>query len=159
AVSISVIIWKGTEHLFQLFRGGVCPRVVVATARGPGVDVVRPDLAVMEAIPALLKPFDAALLNRVPIRCLSHRDVVLSRCRRSCGEVPERSNGAVSKTVVPLAGDRGFESLPLRHSVCLTSEFRDRRAKSPAFGRACARDRDRRTGRSGTSRLALGVFL
>ena len=31
-----------------------------------------------------------------------------------CGEVPERSNGAVSKTVVPLAGDRGFESLPLR---------------------------------------------
>ena len=33
-----------------------------------------------------------------------------------CGEVPERSNGAVSKTVVPLTGDRGFESLPLRHS-------------------------------------------
>jgi hypothetical protein len=31
------------------------------------------------------------------------------------GEVPERSNGAVSKTVVPFAGDRGFESLPLRH--------------------------------------------
>ena len=31
-----------------------------------------------------------------------------------CGEVPERSNGAVSKTVVPLTGDRGFESLPLR---------------------------------------------
>ena len=30
------------------------------------------------------------------------------------GEVPERSNGAVSKTVVLLAGDRGFESLPLR---------------------------------------------
>ena len=38
----------------------------------------------------------------------------LSRCRRLQGEVPERSNGAVSKTVVPLAGDRGFESLPLR---------------------------------------------
>src|SRR4051794_19695936 len=33
---------------------------------------------------------------------------------RSHGEVPERSNGAVSKTVVLLAGDRGFESLPLR---------------------------------------------
>jgi hypothetical protein len=32
-----------------------------------------------------------------------------------CGEVPERSNGTVSKTVVPLTGDRGFESLPLRH--------------------------------------------
>jgi hypothetical protein len=31
--------------------------------------------------------------------------------------VPERSNGAVSKTVVPLAGDRGFESLPLRQSL------------------------------------------
>jgi hypothetical protein len=30
--------------------------------------------------------------------------------------VPERSIGAVSKTVVLLAGDRGFESLPLRHS-------------------------------------------
>ena len=40
---------------------------------------------------------------------------VLSPCRRSDGEVPERSNGAVSKTVVLLAGDRGFESLPLRH--------------------------------------------
>ena len=39
---------------------------------------------------------------------------VLSPCRRSDGEVPERSIGAVSKTVVPLAGDRGFESLPLR---------------------------------------------
>ena len=52
---------------------------------------------------------------RVPIRCLSHRDGVLSHCYRSCGEVPERSNGAVSKTVVPLTGDRGFESLPLRH--------------------------------------------
>src|SRR4051794_23679259 len=36
---------------------------------------------------------------------------------RSHGEVPERSNGAVSKTVVLLAGDRGFESLPLRHSI------------------------------------------
>ena len=52
--------------------------------------------------------------NRVPIRGLSRRSVMLSRCRRLCGEVPERSNGAVSKTVVPLAGDRGFESLPLR---------------------------------------------
>jgi hypothetical protein len=29
--------------------------------------------------------------------------------------VPERSNGAVSKTVVPFTGYRGFESLPLRH--------------------------------------------
>src|ERR1700730_14644554 len=55
--------------------------------------------------------------NRVPIRGLSRRSVMLSRCRRLCGEVPERSNGAVSKTVVPLAGDRGFESLPLRHLI------------------------------------------
>ena len=39
----------------------------------------------------------------------------VTRRYRSCGEVPERSNGAVSKTVVPLTGDRGFESLPLRH--------------------------------------------
>jgi hypothetical protein len=31
--------------------------------------------------------------------------------------VPERSNGAVSKTVVPLTGDRGFESLPLRQGA------------------------------------------
>jgi hypothetical protein len=39
----------------------------------------------------------------------------LTRIESSCwGEVPERSNGAVSKTVVPLTGDRGFESLPLR---------------------------------------------
>jgi hypothetical protein len=42
---------------------------------------------------------------------------VLTRRRRCLGEVPERSNGAVSKTVVPLAGDRGFESLPLRQSI------------------------------------------
>src|SRR5580704_421573 len=47
------------------------------------------------------------------------RAVVLSRCPRSLGEVPERSNGAVSKTVVPLTGDRGFESLPLRQKpIC-----------------------------------------
>jgi hypothetical protein len=30
------------------------------------------------------------------------------------GGVPERLNGAVSKTVVGLTVDRGFESLPLR---------------------------------------------
>ncbi len=30
------------------------------------------------------------------------------------GEVPERTNGAVSKTVEPFAGLRGFESHPLR---------------------------------------------
>ena len=30
------------------------------------------------------------------------------------GEMPERSNGAVSKTVVRLAVDPGFESLSLR---------------------------------------------
>src|SRR6266542_141125 len=59
----------------------------------------------------------------VPIRCqsganfgfCSFGEVVLSPWPRSDGEVPERSNGAVSKTVVLLAGDRGFESLPLRH--------------------------------------------
>jgi hypothetical protein len=45
------------------------------------------------------------------------RVAVLSLWARSVGEVPERSNGAVSKTVVPLAGDRGFESLPLRQSI------------------------------------------
>ncbi len=32
------------------------------------------------------------------------------------GEVPERPNGTVSKTVVPLTGDREFESPPLRQS-------------------------------------------
>jgi hypothetical protein len=37
-----------------------------------------------------------------------------SRIRVINGEVPERSIGAVSKTVVPFAGYRGFESLPLR---------------------------------------------
>src|SRR6266851_2146897 len=41
---------------------------------------------------------------------------MLNPRRRSDGEVPERSNGAVSKTVVLFAGDRGFESLPLRQS-------------------------------------------
>ena len=40
-------------------------------------------------------------------------------CACACvtGEVPERSIGAVSKTVVPFAGYRGFESLPLRQQV------------------------------------------
>ena len=33
------------------------------------------------------------------------------------GEVPERSIGAVSKTVVPFTGYRGFESLPLRQTT------------------------------------------
>jgi integrase len=47
------------------------------------------------------------------------KEPVVTHCLRSVGEVPERSNGAVSKTVVPLAGDRGFESLPLRHSPFL----------------------------------------
>jgi hypothetical protein len=37
-----------------------------------------------------------------------------SACDCVPGEVPERSIGAVSKTVVPFAGYRGFESLPLR---------------------------------------------
>src|SRR5262245_10726335 len=41
---------------------------------------------------------------------------MLNPCSRSVGEVPERSNGAVSKTVVLLTGDRGFESLPLRQN-------------------------------------------
>src|ERR1700720_2369339 len=48
---------------------------------------------------------------------------MLSRCPRSLGEVPERSNGAVSKTVVPLTGDRGFESLPLRQPLKNTAEI------------------------------------
>src|SRR5437764_14924261 len=41
---------------------------------------------------------------------------MLNPWHRLHGEVPERSNGAVSKTVVLLAGDRGFESLPLRQN-------------------------------------------
>jgi hypothetical protein len=44
---------------------------------------------------------------------------------RACadGEVPERSIGAVSKTVVPFAGYRGFESLPLRQTASDFSQF------------------------------------
>ena len=52
---------------------------------------------------------------------------VLSACGRSDGEVPERSNGAVSKTVVLLAGDRGFESLLsasfLSATACISHGF------------------------------------
>src|SRR5262245_28643466 len=48
---------------------------------------------------------------------------MLNPCSRSVGEVPERSNGAVSKTVVLLAGDRGFESLPLRQIIDLPIRF------------------------------------
>jgi hypothetical protein len=69
--------------------------------------------------------FDERALRPKGLQCQSganYRVVLLSFSRRyakssphSLGEVPERSNGAVSKTVVPLTGDRGFESLPLRH--------------------------------------------
>ena len=48
---------------------------------------------------------------------------MLSPWPRLVGEVPERSNGAVSKTVVLLAGDRGFESLPLRQWLDIISEI------------------------------------
>ena len=47
--------------------------------------------------------------------------------RRGHGEVPERLNGPVSKTGVPLLGYRGFESHPLRHDFV-----------SPANARGCA---------------------
>jgi hypothetical protein len=45
------------------------------------------------------------------------------------GEVPERSNGAVSKTVVLLAGDRGFESLPLRQNAIHGEPQKSRKPK------------------------------
>jgi hypothetical protein len=54
-------------------------------------------------------------------RCISLRRSqtgrALSDGSRIDGEVPERSIGAVSKTVVPRERYRGFESLPLRHQV------------------------------------------
>src|ERR1700720_411696 len=40
-----------------------------------------------------------------------------------CGEVPEWSIGAVSKTIRPFAGSRGFESLPLRQLVLASEKF------------------------------------
>jgi hypothetical protein len=40
----------------------------------------------------------------------------------SRGEVPEWSIGAVSKTVVPCEGHRGFESHPLRQVPTLAAE-------------------------------------
>ena len=63
-------------------------------------------------LPAKTKLGGGATIQSI---CLSGARDVLGQWRRRSGEVPERSNGAVSKTVVPLAGDRGFESLPLRH--------------------------------------------
>jgi hypothetical protein len=35
----------------------------------------------------------------------------------------ERKSAAVSKTVLSLTGDRGFESIPLQHGVCLSGDF------------------------------------
>ncbi len=59
---------------------------------------------------------------------------LLSRPGRYCalflrprGEVPEWSNGAVSKTVVPY-GYRGFESHPLRHLVLVSENHPELRA-------------------------------
>jgi hypothetical protein len=83
----------------------------------------------------------------------------LSRHRHSCGEVPERSNGAVSKTVVPLAGDRGFESLPLRQEVCLTGAFYGYRRKRPGFAGSVSLDETRERDALATSQPALAPFL
>jgi hypothetical protein len=56
--------------------------------------------------------------------------------------VAERSNGAVSKSVVPLTGDRGLKSLSLRRSVRL-------------FWGVCHWERKRLQFRWGTKLLAM----
>ena len=66
--------------------------------------------------------------------------MVCAACRGSCkhrpGEVPEWLNGAVSKTVEPLTGFRGFESLPLRQRIAVEA----RMASSLGFRRAESTD-------------------
>jgi hypothetical protein len=84
---------------------------------------------------------------------------MLTHRLRSVGEVPERSNGAVSKTVVPLARDRGFESLPLRQQVWLSSEFRALWAKRPGFGQEYAVDGTRERDLVVASGLFSALFL
>ena len=58
------------------------------------------------------------------------------------GEVPEWSNGAVSKTVVPY-GHRGFESLPLRHVFLIKGSKKMIKAQNhrhlPDFGKVFER--------------------
>src|SRR5271166_4311939 len=66
--------------------------------------------------------------NWAPIHLFDHQPGYAKSLLPFIGEVPERSNGAVSKTVVPLTGDRGFESLPLRQQIGL-------RAKHGGVGR------------------------
>ena len=58
------------------------------------------------------------------------RPASFSECH-ICGEVPEWSNGAVSKTVVRYAYP-GFESLSLRQFVYLTANPRYARASDGA---------------------------
>ena len=53
------------------------------------------------------------------LHCLSFLGLALTPVP-SHGEVPEWPIGTDSKSVVPFAGHRGFESLPLRH-LLLTS--------------------------------------
>ena len=57
--------------------------------------------------------------------------------------MPEWSNGAVSKTVVPLTGDRGFESLPLRQRVCSHRCLSWLRAQKPGLPRRVNLDETR----------------
>src|SRR5690349_13310509 len=101
-------------------------------------------------MPAPITPTRLAPIAGIVFTSAIHRDLSSRRTpkgTRGCGhqryrlfeelgEVPERSNGAVSKTVVPLAGDRGFESLPLRHTPISThlQLFRFRR-RSEQFSR------------------------
>ena len=46
--------------------------------------------------------------------CLAGKQIVAIFATSKHGEMPERSNGAVSKTVDPRKGVPGFESLSLR---------------------------------------------
>ena len=52
----------------------------------------------------------------VPLRLAIRWDEAYARSESEAGGVPERPIGAVSKTVVPFTGYRGFESHPLRQS-------------------------------------------
>jgi hypothetical protein len=73
----------------------------------------------------------------------------------------ESGPGVQAKTIVPIAGDRGFESVSLQQTVSVSTEFASRRHKARVF-RGCAarnggRGRQRRAGRGDVAPKAVNI--
>ncbi len=72
---------------------------------------------------------------------------------------PEVDPGGLERRRPFSRGDQRFESVFLRHGVCLTSAFHGYRRKGPAFAGGVSLDETRERDVLATSRLALAPFL